>query len=504
MTRSRRLRLLLAGALAGVAVHLAFWRGYGWFRDEFYYFACAAHLDYGYVDHPALSIVPVWAIHHTIGDSLFAIRFVAAIVSGAVILVTGLMARSLGAGWFGQTLAMLCALVAPVYLALGSFYSMNVFDLLVWALAGWIVIELLKAPRMSLWIALGILLGLGFENKISVLWLCGGLALGLILTPQRRLLLTPGPWVAALIAAALFAPYIVWQMRHHWYTLEFIQRASADKMASHSLASFTISQITDMLPFTAPVWISGLYFYLWSPGGRLLRALGILYLSVFALLAIDTTSRSGYLAASYAMLLAAGGVQVESMLSRGARVPVLAFLAITGTLIAPQGMPILPEPTYLRYSAALGGKPNTEERKAVGLLSQFYADREGWDDIVGGIARVYHSLLPDERRIAGIFVSNYGEAGAVDVLGPAYGLPRATSGHNNYWLWGPGPYSGQVMIIFSPTTKERLQSRFANVEEAFTIDCGLCMPYENHRPVFICRGPKQSWVRSWPALKHFD
>ena len=187
VTRSNSsLTLLLAGALAGVAIHLVSWRGYGWFRDEFYYFACAAHLDYGYVDHPALSIVLLWVIHHTIGDSLFAIRFVAAIVSGAVILVTGLMARSLGAGWFGQTLAMLCALVAPVYLALGSFYSMNVFDLLVWALAGWIVIELLKTPRMSLWIALGVLLGLGFENKISALWLCGGLALGLILTPQRR------------------------------------------------------------------------------------------------------------------------------------------------------------------------------------------------------------------------------------------------------------------------------------------------------------------------------
>src|SRR5262245_2847710 len=160
-----------------VLFHVLFLRGYGWFRDEFYYYACARHLAFGYVDHPALSIVPLWIVRALVGDSLFAARLLAALASGAVVAVVGLTARDMGGGRFAQTLAMVCAAEAPVYLAIGSFYSMNVFDVLVWAIAAWFVVRLVNAPTLSRWIALGIALGLGVENKISVLWLIGGLSI---------------------------------------------------------------------------------------------------------------------------------------------------------------------------------------------------------------------------------------------------------------------------------------------------------------------------------------
>jgi hypothetical protein len=277
-------------------------------------------------------------------------------------------------------------------------------------------------------------------------------------------------------------------------------------MAAHSPLTFALDQVMNMLPFTAPVWLAGLYFYVWSPRGKRFRALGVVYIAVFVLLAFDSTSRSGYLTASYSFLLAAGGAQVEDALTgswQRLRVPVFALIAITGALAAPFAMPMLPVDSYIRYAAALGQAPSTEERKEVGVLSQFYADRHGWDDIVRGIAGAYSSLSPEERRVAGILTSNYGEAGAVDVLGPAYGLPRATSSHNNYWYWGPGPSSGEVMVVFAGT-RERLQNRFENVQQAGTVDCGLCMPYENHRPVFICRHPKRPWALQWRELKHFN
>jgi len=507
MTKDRT--LWIGGAVATILVHLAFWRGYGWFRDEFYYVACAAHLDYGYVDQPALSILPLAVVRAIAGDSLFAIRLIVALVCGAMVFVVGGIAASLGGGRFAQLLAMLCAVIAPVYLALGSFYSMNAFDLLAWAIVGWIAIELLKEPRPRLWVALGVAVGLGFENKISMLWLAGGLGVGLLLTPERRLLLSRGPWIAAVIAAALFTPYLIWQLRHSWFTLEFIRSASANKMATHSPLAFFLGQVQDLHPLSAPVWISGLYFYLVSPEGRRFRTLGIAYVAVFLLLIFDATSRSGYLAAAYTIVIPAGGVQVERLLSgrwQKARAPVFATLAIAGALVAPMGMPVLPVGTYLSYSAALGQKPSTEEKKEVGELSQFYADRFGWDEIVRGIADAYATLSPEERRVAVVFASNYGEAGAVDVLGRAYHLPFATSGHNNYWLWGPPPPgTGSVAIVFAPVTREQLQARFAQVDEAGTIDCGYCMPYENHRPVFVARHPKgPSYQERWSLLRHFD
>ena len=507
MTRDRVISI--GGALATVFVHLAFWRGYGWFRDEFYYLACAAHLDYGYVDQPALSILPLAAIRPFVGDSLFAIRLLVAVVCGAMVFVVGGITASLGGGRFAQLLAMLCAIVAPVYLALGSFYSMNAFDLLAWAITGWIAIELLKDPRPRLWMALGVAIGLGFENKISMLWLAGGLSVGLLLTPERRLLRTSGPWIAAAIAAVLFTPYLIWQVRHSWFTLEFIRAASEHKMATHSPLAFFVSQVQDLHPLSAPVWIAGLYFYLVSPEGRRFRTLGIAYVAVFLLLTLDATSRSGYLAAAYTIVFPAGGVQIERMLSgrwQKARVPVFATLAIAGALVAPMGMPMLPVRTYINYAAAFGNKPSTEEKKEVGELSQFYADRFGWDEIVRAIAAAYATLSPDEQRVAIIYASNYGEAGAVDVLGRVYGLPFATSGHNNYWLWGPPPPgTGAVAIVFAPVTREQLQARFAQVDQVGTVECMYCMPYENHRPVFVGRHPRgPSYQERWPLLRHFN
>ncbi len=474
------------------------------FRDEFYYLACSRHLAWGYVDQPPLSIAILWVVRHLAGDSLLALRITAALAAAATVALTGALARRFGASAFGASLAMLAAAVAPELLAFGSFYSMNVFDVLIWSLAAYLLAGVLERPTTAGWLALGVVLGLGLENKISVLWLGGGIAVGLLLTPARRHLLTPGPWIAALVAGALFAPHLVWQATHDWATLEFIRNASRDKMQTNTPLGFLVAQVMNMHPLTLPIWLAGLVYLLISPRAARYRPLGVAFVAVAAILILNRTSRSGYLSPAYPMLFAAGGVALEPVLrARTARVAAVAALLIGGAATAPLALPLLPVDRYVAYTRALGVAPDTEEKKEVGRLPQFFADRQGWERFVDQVATAYDRLTPAERRDVTVLAGNYGEAGAIERLGRDRGL-SAISGHNNYWWWGPGAHSGNVLIVLT-RNRERLEQRFASVEQVGETDCGDCMPYENHLPIFICRGLKGgSLAESWPALKHYD
>jgi hypothetical protein len=472
-----------------------------WFRDEFYYLACSRRLAWGYVDHPPLSVVILWLVRHTLGESLLALRVVSALASAAVVWLTGNIARRLGAGAFGEALAMTAAAVAPVMLAFGTFYSMNVFDILFWALAARVTIDVIDDPADRRWIALGVVLGLGLLNKASVLWLGAGLGAGLLLTPARRLLLTRGPWLAGAVAAIFLAPHVWWQVQHGWPTAEFIREASRGKMLTNTPLSFVSDQILNMHPLTLPVWGAGLVALLLDQRLRRWRVLGIAFLAVTVILVVNRTSRSAYLTPAYPMLLAAGGVWWESHMQRPAlRVLCLVVLALGGLATLPLAVPLLPVDTYVRYSAALGMKPSTDERNELGRLPQFFADRQGWDRLVSDVARAWNQLTPEERGRAIVMTGNYGEAGAIERLG---GDMVAASGHNNYWLWGPGSRSGDPMIVLT-RSRENLEKEFTSVEQAGETDCGDCMPYENHLPIFICRGLKQPLTAVWPRVKHFS
>jgi 4-amino-4-deoxy-L-arabinose transferase-like glycosyltransferase len=450
----------------------------------------------------------LWLSRHLLGDSVVAIRVFPALAGAATVCLGGWMARELGGGRFAQALAMVAIIVAPLYLGAGGYYSMNGFDVLFWAIAACVLIRILKADRSRLWPLLGLVLGLGLLNKISVLWLGLGLVAGILLTPERRILLTRGPWLAGVLSFSIFLPHLLWQVRHGWPTLEFIGNATTQKMTAIAPVDFLVAQVLTMHPLNLPIWLAGLAWLLVMKDGRRFRILGIIYLTVFLLLVVNRASRPGYLGPAYTMLFGAGGVAVEGWI-RGVRPrrlvqgAALALLAAGGAVLAPFALPVLPVETQIRYARFMGIGPSTDERKKIGALPQHYADMFGWDELVATLRGVYDALPPDDRAVAGIFVFNYGEAGAIDLLGRRHGLPLATSGHNNYWLWGPRGYSGQVMIVVGGSAEDHL-GVFERVERAGTTDCEYCMPYEDDQPIFVCRGLRIPLDEIWPRLKHYD
>ena len=500
--RDRVAYVVVPGAL--LLLHLATIAGYGYFRDELYYLACGRHLGLGYVDHPPLVGLVAAAVHVVLGDSLLAIRLLPAVAHAATAALGAELARQLGGGCFAQITAAATVACAPIYLSLSSILSMNSFDVVIWATALVIVTGILRTGDERGWLTFGVVCGIGLENKISVLFLGFGLALGLLVAGPRRTLVAPKTWIGAAIAFTLFVPHLIWQQLHGWPTLEFMERARTLKNLPLSPLAFLQEQVLHAGPLALPIWASGLAYLLGSRRRRPFRALGWAWVAILVLL-IVAHGKAYYFGPAHVLTLAAGGVALESWTHAIAPVgrKLALCAAIAGNLIlAPLAKPILPVDTYVRYAAVLGIKPSTGERQRLGRLPQFFADMHGWPELAQTVAGVWSTLRVEERPQACIFGQNYGEAAAIDEFGPALGLPPAISAHNSYFLWGPRDCTGLVMLVIGDD-RETLESLFESVELGATHTCADCMPYESGLPIWVARGLKQPIAELWPKIKKY-
>jgi len=498
------LAVLLIPGLIKTLLHLVTYKGFGFFSDEFYYIACSDHLAFGYVDHPPLSVLLLRVDRWLFGDSLFSIRLLPALAGGLTVVLTGLLSRRLGAGRFGQLLAQLCVLVAPIYLMGNHIFTMNCFDLLFWLGVCYLLVLIFDGGNPKLWVVFGLIVGLGLENKITLLFLGFGLAVGLLLTGQRRQFLSGWIWLGVVVAGLIFLPYVLWQIPNGWPTLEFMENARLYKNVKMSFPVYLSEQIQQMHLLTFPIWLAGLCVLIFSAPFRKYRALGWCYLAVLVLFVL-TGGKSYYLAAIYTMLFAFGAMWFDSKITLATvRVGILALIIVGGLVTLPLALPVLPVETHIRYSAALGQKPSAlDEDVEVGRLSQFFAAMFGWQDMVGEVARVYRSLPVEDQAKCGIFCMDYHQAGAVDFLGRRFGLPPASSGHNNYWLWGPHS-SWEVGIVITRAPDELLDV-FESVSKQGFIhdDTGYVLPAENNLWVCVVRGPKKPIDAIWRQVKHY-
>lgn len=500
--------VLIFLALVKLLVHLLTAGNYGYFRDELYYIAASERLALGYVDFPPFVALAVAFARATLGDSLLALRLLPALAGAVVVVLAGLMARELGGDRFAQGLAALAVLVAPNFLVFGTFISMDAFDQLFQVSAAYVLLLILKRDQPSLWLLFGLLAGLGLLTKLTMLFFGFAVLVALLVTPARRHLRTPWPWLGGVVAFVFLLPYLLWQVSHGWPTLEFWDEYGG-KVDEASPVEFLVEQIVTMQPPTLPLWLAGLSFYLFAREGRPHRALGWIYVILFAVFAA-LGSKFYFLAPAYPMLFAAGSVVVERFFGRLRRwrwsLPAYAaVLAISGILVAPiTVVPVLPVETLARITGALGGDAGIEvETREVAELPQIFADRFGWENMAGTVGRVHERLPPEERSEACVLTGNYGEAGAIDFFGAKHGLPKAISGHNSYYLWGPRGCSGETVVSVG-VPRERLEEVFGRIERVDTVRCRYCMPDENNLPVYVCRNPKLPFEEAWPRFKHYD
>ena len=331
---------------------------------------------------------------------------------------------------------------------------------------------------------------------------------GLVLSPQRKMLLSPWLWAGGAVAFLLALPNLIWEYRHGWATLVLLANiAKSNKNLVLGPWPYLWSNIEALGRYSLLVWLPGLLWCLAAPAGRRFRALGwswvVAYITFLALKGKDY-----YLTPMYAMLFAAGAVAFEAWTARrGTALRIVPRVALPALVLAggmigwPFGMPVMPVETFIAYEEALGAVPKKTENVALSKLSQQYSDMFGWPEMTATVARVYNSLPAEERPKCGILTRNYGEAGAIDYFGRAYGLPGAISGHQNYWLWGPGPDTGECLIVVG-YTRAQLEQWFGSVTQAAETYHPYAISFENHRPIWLCRQPKfRTLPDVWPQFK---
>lgn len=495
---------VIALAIIAFVSHMLVAGNYGYFRDELYYLVAGQRLAPGYVDFPMMIALLAALMNVVAHDALIAIHIIPALASAALVILTGLMARVLGGSRYAQTLAALATLATVTFLATGSIFSMDILDALWWSLGAYVLMRLVRSDDPRWWLAFGGVAALGLLTKLTILFFGLSIVLGALLTPRRRDFRTPWPWLGGLIAALGLLPYALWNAANGWPTVQFWGHYGG--LSGGGPVSFLATQLLTINPLNLVIVVAGLVFYLRGRAGKPWRMLGWAFIILYLLLTL-INAKAYFLSPIYPTLYASGALLLDWRSETGrwrwARFTYPALIALAGLLLAPLAMPILPPTSYVAHYGWLSGAGNAAAGQNQGVFPQYLGDRFGWDSMTATVAHAYDALPASEQAQACIFTINYGEASALTLLGKADHLPPVISGHNNYWLWGPGSCSGQVLLTVGLSQADDALS-YAHVQQVGLITCGYCQPEENNLPIYLCTQPKTLPSAVWPRVKHFN
>src|SRR5438445_5765029 len=492
------LMVLLVLAAARLALHLLLNTQYGFHRDELQVLDDARHLDWGYVPYPPLTPFLGWIELHLFGTALSWLRFFAALAQCTAMVLAGLIARELGGGRFALFVAALATACMPFSLIMSSLFMYSSLDFLWWVAIAYFTLHLINSGDGRWWLALGLVFGLGLMTRYTIAICAVSLLVGVLATPLRRQLLTPWPWAGALLALVMFAPNLLWQAQHDFVYLDFVKTIHERDIRWHRTDGFWLEQLySNTGPLLTPLWLAGLGFLAFARSMRAYRALAWIFAA--ALLAVAATRGRGYyVAPAYPMLLAAGAVALEPWRSRlGSRGRSAAYAASVVVLaLAFAGSAVLTLPISPVNSAGW--------RIARKVQSDF-AEQIVWPELAQRVAEIYRALPPEERAHTAILTNNYGEAGALNLYGPALGLPRVISRTNTYWLRGYGDPPPQTIIELGNTAEGESKSAAKCTSSGrFRNSLGVdneesAWDYE----IFVCREIPPQWPAIWGTKPRF-
>lgn len=483
----RRIFVVAAGAFA---VLMAFSSRYGFHRDELYFLDCARHLSWSYVDQPVLTPLLARISLDLFGLSAPGLRLWPALAAFATVIVGGLLAREFGGGRTAQLTGAIGVATAPALLGSGHILGTSSIDMLAWSALALVVVRMGRTGNTRLWIPAGVITGIGLANKHLIGFFALALVIGTLLSGGRRLLADRFFAMGALIAFVFTIPDLWWQAHHGWATFAMTRSLSAEHGGLHNAILFIFWQPFILAPVFIGLWLTGLRV-LWRSERPLWRALAWSYGILVVLFCVTSGGQDYYAAATYFFLLAAGAVACERRWAAApGRTHAMSGLALTlYTLVTlAVSLPVLPArlDNWTRY------------------LSSVQVDTTGWPELAGTVASVWYRLPAAQRGQAVIVTGNYGEAGAINELGTRYHLPRAVSGQNNEWWWGPrDPGAGTIVAVVpavgpGSALAATLRHDFAHVRVAATISNPAHLTNaETGGLIYICTGPVRSWGSLW-------
>lgn len=485
---------------------------YGYFRDEFFYIAISDQFSFGNLD--VLPLTPLFLKLFTtiFGYSIKSLHFASSLCGAFSLLLACLITRELGGKKYAILLTGLFVLFSG-FLIFGAIFTYDSLDFLIWVFAIYLLVKITKENNPKLWILFGFVLGFGLLNKLTILFLGLAIFISLWLVPQRIYFKSRWIWMAGIIALLFSIPFVIWQSQHNWYFLDVAAGYSGGLAYVASFPEYLWSQILPNNIFSFPVWVTGLGLLLFSPKWKPYRLFGFMYVFLFFLF-FFMGAKFYFLIPMYSILLAVGSIKIEEFFEnrkiqktkiKFARIALPITYVLLSMPLLPMVVPILPVEQLVKYTSVLGVDAGVRtENNQITQLPQHIADRFGWEEMVDQVAGVYDSVRSELKDEVGILTGNWGQAGALHLLGRKYNLPEPVSLHGWYYFETLRTHEIKDNYISIGLSQDGLKTIFKEVIPYGIYTHPYCMPYENNKPIYLCRKPKFDLKKYWLVERNIN
>jgi hypothetical protein len=486
-------------ALLSIGLHIIFLGNLEYHRDELLYFSLGMHPDFGYATVPPLIGWVAWLMQNILGYSVFTVRLFPALIGGAMVFIVSDLAKELGGNKFARILASAGIVIAPFGLRTFFLFMPVHIDLLFWTLTFYLIVKYVNSenPKYLLWI--GITAGFSLLNKYLIGLLFVIILIVVLFTKHRDIFRKKMFWLGIVAGTIIFLPNLIWQIAHGLPVINHLSELAETQLVNVNRSSFLIDQLISP-GASSFLTIAGLLYLFLNKKQRKIRFLGIVVLAVILSLML-MKGKSYYTQGVFPFLISAGAVSYEALFKkwylRSFFVMVLLFLSIC---ILPFGIPVFKTAGLIKYFNTVESKygfdlGRTFEDGSKHSLPQDYADMLGWEELTS-LANKAWQMIPDKRS-AFIYGENYGQAGAITVIGKKYGLPEAVSFSESFMYWFPEKFDPDItsMVYINDEPGEDIQQLFRKITKIGSITNPDAREYGT--AVYLCEDPVRSFNEFW-------
>ncbi len=461
-------------------------------RDEMLYFTMGDHLGFGYVSTPPMIGFLAFLTRILFGYSEFGIKLFPALAGAASIFLIALFIKELG----GKNLALAIAgtgfITAGAFLRSNSLFQPVSFNQFFWLLFALLVLRMVNTSQPKLWIWIGVVLGLAFLNKYSIVFFALAMLIALLISQYRKILFSKYFLLGLMTGFIIIFPNLLWQHFHHWPIVTHMTELQRYQLSNNSLPGFFLDQFLNCLS-SAVVWIAGLFMILFLPQEKKYRFIAYAFLLVMIII-VAGRGKSYYTLGAYTMLYAAGGYAMEKYFTKKLSFInyTVIILSIAGSLFAlPLELPYASFETVRKLcDPETGMVPQRWEDGEIHPIPQDYADMTGWKELTAIVVDAYDRLEDYQKERCTIYAENYGQAGAISFYGHRHGLPEPVSFHDSYLLWAPDSISNGQLIYINDDVGDTGEL-FNECTEIGRVNNEYFR--ENGIMVLLCTNPKEGW-----------
>ncbi len=493
--------IIFIGCLIKLTLHLIADSHSGFQGDELLHIETGKHLAFGYMEFPPLIGVLAF-IQNIIGSStIYVHHLFAHIASILIILYVAKTTIELGGKNKAVFLALLCIIIGPSFGRSQQLFQPVVFSQLFWVLSFYQLTRFIKyLDKKSLWY-LTAFVTLGAMVKYDALFFIFGLSSLLFFKRTRQALVKLHFWQNIIVVITLLLPNLLWQYANNFPVLQMFNRLYETQLVNNSRIENIGRLLIEINPISSLLIVIPAFIFIFKKNKTLHLPLGISILLAIAFLSFKN-GKPYYFYPIILTIIPFGAIFWEQLViqKRQWAIYPITVLLLFGAVLIPFGMPVYTFNHYLN-SIYKFEKKKIEGGKYAVKYDEYYT-KEKWQETMQQLKSVYDSLPMNEKQNCIIWGKHYGQAGAVNLLGANYNLPKAFSYHGSYYSWAPKGQMPSTIIALSYRVGDFFSPYFDEVKLVRTI----YNPYaendeELYQRIYICKKPKQDFDKMKELFK---